>query len=413
MRPPQALGSVGWRILRSLSYAALPTHAVRVSPAACYQQFSQCPILPRFFPSGPHHDPGRSNKPPAHFRHVVVKTKTLPKARGLRTASRPALTFSKVDVPPMEFWEPLALMEAPEDLTASIFYETAKQYCAIAQTGESTWKGKLERDYGIDSYTLHYTGLLLTHGPPGPTWPLGLNMLMTASSLEYDASAITLVRLLLQTKNGLEKKSYMEIFRPAVAHFNRIVKVGDNPDALTLQGLLLERKADNHSSLKSFERAIEAGNRSGDTYAPAQRKQAPGTGTNESSSSGALQRRTPKWCWEAACYVGRGRVLLQLGGRAAAEANFRIAARELDTAGACLLLGKLLPPQEAEEYLMKAAFSASEEACLLLAASEREKAMNHGELSEKEKDNRRRWAAEWFRLGRNEEAAEDVGRVTS
>ncbi|KAK3357137.1 hypothetical protein B0T25DRAFT_148636 [Lasiosphaeria hispida] len=396
MRPPQALASVGWRIPRSLSHAALPTHAVRISPAACYQQFPQCCILSQ---SRPYNSQGGRATPPSQ--------------RGRVRIGGPAPTFSAADVPPMGFWEPLALREAPEDLTASTFFETAKQYCAVAQTGESTWKGKLERDYGIDSYALHYTGLLLTHGPPGPTWSLGLDMLLTASSLGYDASAMTLVRLLLQTKNGVENSPYTKTFAPAVAHFNRIVAVGDNPDALTLQGFLRERKADYSGALKNFDRAIEAGSRSGDTYAPAQRKQAPGTGTNESGSSGTSQQRTPKWCWEAACHVGRGRVLLRLGDRVAAEASFRIAARELDTAGACFQLGKLLPPQEAEEYLMKAAFAASEEACLLLAASEREKATSQGELSEKEKEHRRRWAAEWFCLGRNEEAAEELGRVTS
>ncbi|KAK0646295.1 hypothetical protein B0T16DRAFT_458230 [Cercophora newfieldiana] len=330
----------------------------------------------------------------------------MPASRPPPLQTQGSLTFKTEDLPPISFWESSA-EDGPEDLSAEDLHRTATQYCTLASqsSGTSTWKGRLQRDHGIDPYMLHWTATSLLSSTPGPLWKLGIHMLRTASDLDYTPSIITILRfVLLATKGGPEAAQYRRQFGTILDKLSRLVKAGENPDALTLAGLLRLRSGNSEMALKNFDAAIEAAARAGDAYAPVPKKQ------GDKDDDPTSRRRTPKWSFESDCHVERGKILLGMGKSLAATESFCIAASELDSLKAYLELGKVLPAGslEREECLFKAAISGSEEACQLLSASETAHSQNAG--SDKVMaDEHLRWAAEWERLGRK---AEGVGEAT-
>jgi hypothetical protein len=266
-------------------------------------------------------------------------------------------------------------------------------------------------------------------GAPGPSWQLGLHMLGTASDLDYAPSTLTLIRLLSRSKSGSDVQS-SKLFRDAERRFSALVKTGKDPDALTLQGLLTLRRKEavggdhnkraDAAALSCFDRAIEAAAKSGNTYAPLPDPNTTPQGDIRKDAAsappgGEMQhtKREPKWPWEAVCHLGRGRVLsTKQDGHEAAEAAFKIAALELDMPEAYLELGKMIlrtagREKEGNEYLLKAAVSGNQEACLILAEAELQRSNEEG-LSKTQQKHHQRLAAEWSDVGGD--AGEAVGR---
>ena len=221
-------------------------------------------------------------------------------------------------------------------------------------------------------------------------------MLKTASDLDYDPSTISLVRLLLH-KTGTQDRMGKVIFDTNFEKFRQLVNKKKHPDALSVQGMMQLKKREERAALRSFSLAIEVGNRSGDAYAPALTSR---DLENAGASAGSTkQRRRPKWTCESACYLQRGLIMLRQGDRAAAEADLRIAALELDSAEAYYHLASLLPADShcREEYLMLAAIATVQDAARELSVSERTKARRAAEMGsdERTKADHLRWAAEW------------------
>ncbi|KAK0623125.1 hypothetical protein B0T14DRAFT_494656 [Immersiella caudata] len=329
----------------------------------------------------------------------------------LSSVAEEPLIFEPQDAPPMPFWEKLADF-APEDLSIEDLHRIATRYVATAlePSSGSTWKGRLQRDHSIDPYMLHWTATVILNTPPSPLWKLAIHMLQTASDLDYAPSTITVLRvILMMTKGGPEASRYRSQFRNTLDKLGRLVQAGENPDAITLQGLLKVRSGNALKALKDFDAAIDAGRRVGDAYAPAPTKQRsrPGGSGDEDAAS---NQRAPQWMYEADCHVARGRILNQMGNREAALESFSIAALELDSPDGYLELGKNLPlgSPRREECLLKAAMSGKTEACPLLLASETAKSREAGEDKALVEEHLR-WAAEWALLGRKiEEAGEDT-----
>jgi hypothetical protein len=222
-------------------------------------------------------------------------------------------------------------------------------------------------------------------------WKLGLHMFGTASDLAYEASTITLIRLLIGAPKD-SKFVMSSLFQRAELRFKKILREGRNPDALTLQGMMLARDGGKHNeaeALAYFDRAIAAAaldttgkfaplplrpSRSGaagtDTHfrqqienkswwLPAavqhnearmkaaddvahEKKKADGRLLHETDQTQQPRGRPFRWNWEATCHLGRGRLLLGKGDRAGAEAAFRVVAFELDNATGYLELGRMM-----------------------------------------------------------------------
>jgi Tfp pilus assembly protein PilF len=205
-----------------------------------------------------------------------------------------------------------------------------------------------------------------------------MHMLTAASSLGYTPSTLSLIRILTQAGN-VKLTERREMFRDTVARFKQLLQTGKNPDALTLQGLLLLREGNDTYALKYFDQAIEAA-RSKDSA--------------DQQLSPAV--RKPRWSYEGSCHQQRGLVLMKQGQREAATAAFKTVALELNLAEGYLELAKLLPQNapERETYLIKAAQAGKFEACERLALDAIDKAVEPG-LSQADRKYAAKMAYEW------------------
>ncbi len=185
-------------------------------------------------------------------------------------------------------------------------------------------------------------------------------MLMTASSLGYIPSTLSLMRILLGTSKQFFSRA-RPAFRDVEAQFRRLLQTGQSPDAFTLQGLLLQQegRADTYV-LSYFNKAIDTAARNTPPIAEDQP-----TPANKATSAA----RKPRWAYEGTCHQQRGLILLRQGRTEEALASFRIVALDLNLAQGYTELAKLLPRDAParETYLLKAAQAGNSEACRMLA----------------------------------------------
>lgn len=214
-------------------------------------------------------------------------------------------------------------------------------------------------------------------------------MLGTASDLGSESSTLLLIRLLSQSSSS-DRLSKTPLFVAALSRFRSILRKKQDPDVLTLQGLVLANEGDDGKALEFFSQAMQAG--------------------SPNPSSGKQQNvRSPRWGWEASCHIARARILLQQGRREEAVAALRVAALELDHAQAYLKLATLLTEDspERDQYLQKAAVSGIPEACQLLGESEVRMAEQPDQAKEEVREHRL-WASEWFLLAGNPTKREET-----
>jgi tetratricopeptide (TPR) repeat protein len=223
-------------------------------------------------------------------------------------------------------------------------------------------------------------------------------MLMTASSLGYIPSTLSLMRML----TGVPKQAFSKVklaFRDAEAQFRRLVQAENNPDAFTIQGLLLQQegRADS-SALNYFDKAIETAARNTPPSAEDQPKPA------------KQAVRSPRWAYEGTCHQQRGLILLRKGRTEEAVASFRIVALELDLADGHAELAKLLPRDapERETCLLKAAQAGNFEACRLLALDLADKAADPA-LPKADRIGAGNMAHEWAQIDPDPTRREELG----
>lgn len=182
-------------------------------------------------------------------------------------------------------------------------------------------------------------------------------MLVTASELGYTPSTLMLMSVFLPL--GKDKVASSAFSKATAARFDRLLQTEKNPDAFTLQGLLLLQDGHSTSALRYFDKAIDAAR----SLPPSATGDKPGLG-----GRGGTEFREPRWFFERACHQKRGEILLRQNRTGEALDSFRIAALELDLADGYAELAKLMPAAPKQmTYMMKAAQGGNFDACGLLA----------------------------------------------
>lgn len=238
-------------------------------------------------------------------------------------------------------------------------------------------------------------------------------MLRSASELGYDPSTLTLIRIFSSVPAAMQKKAAAsKMFIDADARFQRLLKKGTDPDALTLQGMILAKQGNqSHErlALDSFRKAEKA------WEAKAQSSATPRASSSQSFSVEKAadpdyvslpEPREPRWEWEVTWALGQAKILQKQKRTEEARDLYHVAALELDNPQgfwnlSCLMDGPRDSP-ERRTYLLKAAISGVQEACRELGVLEKMAAEREG-LAEKDKANREMMSQEWFRLADGED----------
>ncbi|ROW14926.1 hypothetical protein VPNG_03310 [Cytospora leucostoma] len=352
----------------------------------------------------------------------------------------PRWIFSPADVPLLPEWTHGLETLGNTTLTPMQCMQAAQRYVSVATQHESYWRPRLEKDHGLSPYLLHWLGIALMSSNQAPRWRLGTHMLRSASELGYGPSTLTLMRVFTSMSgDAAAKASKSRIFTEADRRFQQIVSRGADPDALTLQGIILAKsgaKDRARRALESFEKAERAweasaavSTSSSSSSSSSQdgssgsgtKKPDPNTPEDEGASSFDPQQirlpppREPRWEWETSCVLGRAGILERQGRPGEAAALYRVAALELDNPTGFWKLAQLAraagdgdggrrDTPERRTYLLKAAISGVAEACRELGELEAIVAAGgRGGLSAREREEREKMSREWFRLADGEE----------
>lgn len=257
-------------------------------------------------------------------------------------------------------------------------------------------------------------------------------MLRSASELDYIPSTLSLVRIFRSVPPHMFDRAAKTImYRDANARFQKVVKGGTDPNALTLQGIIHAKSVDKDSQLKALaafsqatmawqKRQREKGRVTKETepVVPGKGTQALAATSNCHTNSDAVDAtadrhftlpppREPRWDWEVSCILGQANILVK-DRNATEEALklFRVAALELDNPLGFLMLAKLMGgPRDSPErrvYLLKAAITGEIEACREIGELEALAAARH-DLSQQERAEHDMLSKEWLRLADGED----------
>ncbi|KAJ0109291.1 hypothetical protein J7T55_009623 [Diaporthe amygdali] len=310
-----------------------------------------------------------------------------------------------------------------QHLTPLQCVDAAQRYVSAATQHESSWRPRLEKDFDLPVSLLHWIGILLISDSSAVRWRLGTHMLRSASELGYDPSTLSLVRIFSSVPLGMQKKvASSKIYIDANARFQKILRQGTDPDALTLQGIILAKsgvKSQEKQALDLFRRAEKAWELKAKSSAQGDHGAQAGATSHTSDTQsfnikkGAIpdyvslpEPRTPRWDWEVSWALEQGKILQRQDRHKEARALFRVAALELDNPQGFWQLACLMDvPQDSPErrtYLLKAAISGVQEACRELGLLEKMAAEKTG-LGEKDRTDREMMSREWFRLADGED----------
>lgn len=238
-------------------------------------------------------------------------------------------------------------------------------------------------------------------------------MLRSASELGYDPSTLTLVRIFSSVPAAMQKKATSsKMFIDADARFQKLLKKGTDPDALTLQGMILAKRASQSQdrlALDSFRRAEKAWEAKAQSSAPSAVSSTPSSSTEQVADPDYVSLpapREPRWDWEVTWALEQAKILQKQNRTEEARELYRVAALELDNPQGFWNLSRLMDgPRDSPErrtYLLKAAISGVQEACRELGALE-EAAAERGDLAERDRADRKMMSQEWFRLADGED----------
>lgn len=193
-------------------------------------------------------------------------------------------------------------------------------------------------------------------------------------------------------------------YRSAETRFQQVLKTGQDPDAFTLQGIILNDEGDHDRALHHFRSAHKTW-----TLSQQSRESVPSpvpqVDVLEDGQVVLPKPREPRWEWEVACLLGEADILKMRGHLKQAKALYRVAALELDNPQGFLCLANLMDgPRESPErrmYLLKAAVSGQVDACRELGAVEELRAHEKG-ITERETEHRLLLSKEWVRLANDE-----------
>lgn len=233
---------------------------------------------------------------------------------------------------------------------------------------------------------------------------LGTHLLRSASELGYAPSTLTLVRIFQGERNRPHFSRILETttYRSAEARFKALVDAGQDPNALSLQGIIFMGDKEHDRAVTYFQKARKA-------WASSQDPSAQSLATSpelrvdfsEDGDSIFPSPREPRWEWEVSCLLGEADIRAERGQLQQAEQLYREAALGLDNPYAFTRLATLTQGPERQAYLLKAAVSGDVDACRELAAVEELNAQESA--TEREKEFRLQMSQEWLRLANGEE----------
>lgn len=238
-------------------------------------------------------------------------------------------------------------------------------------------------------------------------------MLRSASELGYDPSTLTLTRIFYSVPAAMQKKATAsKMFIDADARFQRLLKKGTDPDALTLHGMILAKKetqSHDRLALDSFRRAERAWEAKDESGASSPASGSRSFGVKEGTDPDYVnlpEPRLPRWEWEITWALEQAKILQKQNRTQEAKDLYRMAALELDNPQAFWNLSSLIDgPRDSPErrtYLLKAAISGVQEACRELGVLEKMMAEREG-LADKDRADRELMSQEWFRLADGED----------
>lgn len=238
-------------------------------------------------------------------------------------------------------------------------------------------------------------------------------MLRSASELGYNPSTLTLVRIFSSVPAAMQKKAAAsKMFTDADARFQRLLKKGTDPDAFTLQGMILAKQgtpSQDRLALDSFRRAEKAWDVNAQSSEPPQASGSRSFSVEKTADPDYVslpEPRESRWEWEVTWALEQAKILQKQNRTAEARDLYRVAALELDNPQgfwnlSCLMDGPRDSP-ERRTYLLKAAISGVQEACRELGVLEKMAAEREG-LADKDKKDREMMSQEWFRLADGED----------
>lgn len=238
-------------------------------------------------------------------------------------------------------------------------------------------------------------------------------MLRSASELGYGPSTLTLVRIFSSMPPANQKKvAASKMFIDSHTRYEKLLRKGTDPDALTLHGIILAKEgtqSHDKQALDSFRRAEMAWEARARASAPSQVSDSPSFDIQKGVDPDYVTLpapREPRWDWEVTWALEQAKILQKQDRTKEARDLYRVAALELDNPHgfwnlSCLMEG----PQDSPErrtYLLKAAISGVQEACQEMGVLEKMAAERDG-LADKEKADREMMSQEWFRLADGED----------
>lgn len=291
--------------------------------------------------------------------------------------------------------------------------DAAQRYVSAATQNESSWRPRLEKDFGLPVSLLHWVAILLISDNSASRWKLGTHMLRSASELGYNPSTLTLVRIFTSMPPAMQKKAASsKMFTDANYHFQKLVQKGTDPNALTLEGTNLAKKgtqAHDRQALDSFRKAEKAWEAKAEPTAPSQANNGPSLNVQEGADPDYVslpEPREPRWDWEITWALEQAKILQKQKRTKEAMDMYRVAALELDNPLGFWNLSRLMDgPKDSPErrtYLLKAAISGVQEACREMGELEKMTAGREG-LADKDRADREMMSQEWFRLADGED----------
>lgn len=247
-----------------------------------------------------------------------------------------------MEVPQLAFWENMARPPLVSGLDPTECFKAAHTYVDLAIADRPGWRNTLRGPPHSLSYEmLHYLAAMIMAGSPGPAFQIALHIYQTLVLLDYAPTVLTFTRL--ATLRGM---LHQPQFQPTAGRFSALARRREDPNACTLQGLILASELTpekDREALEWFRAAAELGG------------EEPGS-----------------WQWQATCALEMGKVYKRLGEPQRAMEIWKYCAETLDTAEGYWLYSTMLDDAHPEKYtcVRKAAVSGVKDAAREMARLE-------------------------------------------
>jgi hypothetical protein len=245
-----------------------------------------------------------------------------------------------MDVPSLSFWETTAQTALFSDANPALCLALAHEYVDRAVINSPDWQTTL--NVAPFSYSkLHYIAIMITMGPPQAAFNISLHILQTLVTLNYAPSILTMVRMALR-RNMLGQPQ----FQQAESKFRAISGRKDDPNACTLQGMILAAQLTPETDRQAMNWFREAASIGGEE---------PGA-----------------WEWQASCALEMGKAYTRLQQPEKARAIWEYCAKQLDLEEGGWLYASSLERSHPErrDLVQKAAIGGNQEAAREMAAYE-------------------------------------------